>query len=141
VTFASTARSGVDQTVTAAEPIDVGASTGSTAGWYVTATSTTFRSGEQTLPTTATTIVAAPATASCDTGSTCAPARAAAVVTYPYSLPAAAIAPSATTLYSAQAGTGMGDQTVTPTWRLAIPAKPAAGVYTSTWTISIVSGP
>jgi hypothetical protein len=141
VTFGSTAPSAVDRTVIAAEPIDVGDATGSTAGWYVTATSTTFTSGADALPGTATTIAAAPATASCDISSTCAPATAGSVVTYPYSLPAAAIAPSATTMFAAQAGTGMGDQTVTPTWTLTIHAQPAAAVYTSTWTISIVSGP
>jgi hypothetical protein len=35
----------------------------------------------------------------------------------------------------------MGDQTVTPTWTLAVPSKTYAGTYTSTWTISLVSGP
>ena len=44
-------------------------------------------------------------------------------------------------MYSAAAGTGLGDQTITPTWTLAIPSKAVAGAYTSTWTMSIVSGP
>jgi hypothetical protein len=30
---------------------------------------------------------------------------------------------------------------VTPTWRLSVPANTFAGTYTSTWTISLVSGP
>jgi hypothetical protein len=30
---------------------------------------------------------------------------------------------------------------VTPTWRLSVPASTFAGTYTSTWTISLVSGP
>jgi hypothetical protein len=35
----------------------------------------------------------------------------------------------------------MGNQTVTPTWRLAVPANTSPGTYTSTWTLSLVSGP
>ena len=62
-------------------------------------------------------------------------------MSYPYTLPAAATAPTATKLYNAPAGTGMGDQTVTPTWTLTIPANAYAGTYTSTWTLSLVSGP
>jgi hypothetical protein len=62
-------------------------------------------------------------------------------VVYPYSLPAATTAPTATKLVNAPAGTGMGDQTVTPTWALAIPATAYAGNYTSTWTLSLVSAP
>lgn len=141
VTFASTALNGVNQTVTASQAIDVGDATGSSAGWNITATSTTFTSGANTLPVTATSIATAPAVASCDASSTCAPATAGAGVTYPYALPAASTAPSATKMYSATAGTGLGDQTLTPTWSLAIPSKTVAGAYTSTWTLSIVSGP
>jgi hypothetical protein len=63
-------------------------------------------------------------------------------VSYPYSLPAGATtAPTATKLFNAPLGSGMGDQTVTPTWTLAIPANAYAGSYTSTWTLSLVSGP
>ena len=62
-------------------------------------------------------------------------------VTYPYVLPAASTAPTATKMYSAAANTGLGNQTVTPTWRLSVPASTFAGAYTSTWTISLVSGP
>jgi hypothetical protein len=35
----------------------------------------------------------------------------------------------------------MGNQTVTPTWKLAVPASTFAGTYTSTWTLSLTSGP
>ena len=44
-------------------------------------------------------------------------------------------------MYNAAANTGLGNQTVTPTWRLAVPANTFAGTYASTWTISLVSGP
>jgi hypothetical protein len=44
-------------------------------------------------------------------------------------------------MFNAATGTGMLNQTVTATWRLAIPGNTFAGTYTSTWTISLVSGP
>ncbi len=44
-------------------------------------------------------------------------------------------------MYNAAVNTGMGAQTVTPTWQLVVPASAKAGTYTSTWTYSLVSGP
>jgi hypothetical protein len=129
---------GLDQTPTTTEAIDVGDATGSGTGWNITATSTTFTVGGHNLSTSATTVTAAP-TDACDASATCSVATNA--ITYPYTLPAAASAPTATKLYNAAANTGMGNQTVTPTWKLSIPANTFAGTYTSTWTISLVSAP
>jgi len=140
VTFPSTTLNGQDKTVTASQPLDVADATGSGAGWNVTATSTLFKSGTNTLPSGATTIGSSPGTPTCDTGVTCTVGGATSVA-YPYSLPAAASAPTATKMFNAPAGTGMGDQTISPTWTLAIPANAYAGNYTSTWTLSLVSGP
>jgi hypothetical protein len=140
VSFAATL-AGQDQTVTAAQAIDVGDATGSGAGWNITATSTAFTTGgatPKTLSSSATTVNAGP-TDVCDPGSTCTVATNA--ITYPYVLPAGTSAPPATKLFNAAANTGMGNQTVTPTWRLAVPANTSPGTYTSTWTISLVSGP
>jgi hypothetical protein len=139
VTFSGTL-SGLNQTLTAAQAINVGDATGSGAGWNLTATSTTFANGAHLLSTTATTITAAP-TVACDAGVTCTRATKTALVTYPYTLPAAATPPTATRFFNSRANRGMGDQTVTPTWRLAVPANAYAGAYTSTWTVSLVSGP
>jgi len=141
VTFPSTPLTGLNQTLTAPQTIDIGDATGSGAGWNITATSTTFTSGANTLPTSSTTIASAPSTPTCDSNSTCLAATAAVGVTYPYSLPAATTAPTATKMFSATAGTGLGDQTLSPTWSLAVPSKAVAGAYTSTWTLSLVSGP
>jgi len=141
ITFPATALNGTNQSVTAPLAFDIGDATGSGSGWNVTATSTTFTSTTHTLPTTSTTIQSAP-TAACDTGATgCAPATT--TVSYPYTLPAATTAPTATKLFNASASTGMGDQAFTPTWTLAIPANAVASAtaYTSTWTFSLVSGP
>lgn len=140
VSFAATLN-GLDQTVNATQALDVGDATGSGTGWNITATSTTFTTGggsPHLLSTSATTVTSAP-TDACDASATCTLATNS--VTYPYTLPAAAVAPTATKLYNAAANTGMGNQTVTPTWKLAVPASTFAGTYTSTWTLSLVSGP
>jgi WxL domain surface cell wall-binding len=140
VSFSATLN-GTDQTVTSAQALDVGDATGSGAGWNLTATSTTFTTGggtPHTLSTSATTVGASP-TVACDTGVTCVLATNS--VSYPYTLPAASTAPVATKVFNAAANTGMGNQTVTPSWKLAVPASTLAGTYTSTWTISLVSGP
>jgi hypothetical protein len=137
VTFSATL-SGLDQTVNSTEAIDVSDATGSGTGWNVTATSTTFTAGAKTLSTSATTLSAAP-TDACDGGATCTVATNS--ITYPYTLPAATSAPTATKVFDGAANTGMGNQTVTPTWKLSIPANTLAGAYTSTWTISLVSRP
>ena len=141
VTFPATTLNGTAQLINAAQGLDIGDATGSGAGWNLTSTSTTFTSGAHTLPTSATTITSTP-TVACDTSASgCATATTTGLVTYPYSLPAAGVAPTATRMFNAEAGTGMGDQTVTPTWNLAIPPSTYAGTYTSTWTTSLISAP
>jgi hypothetical protein len=134
----SGALNGANQTLTTTQPYDVSDATGSAAGWNVTATSTQFLSGAKTLAIGATTVPSAPSIA-CDATVTCTVATN--TTTYPYTLPAATTAPTATKMIDASAATGMGNQTVTPTWSLAIPAATQAGIYTSTWTMSLVSGP
>jgi len=119
--------------------------TGSGTGWKLQLTSTTFKdTGSHTLPTTATTIAAAPTggNLACDALTTCTLATTNA--TYPYTVPAATTAPAATTFFNATANTGMGNQTATVGFSTAIAANtfvPAGGAYTSTWTFSQVSGP
>ena len=129
---------GTDQTASAVQAFDVLDHTGSGAGWNITATSTTFTSGADTLPATATTIPSAPVPA-CDASATCAPAVTS--VTYPYTLPAGPTPPTATKLYNATSSTGLGNQTAVATLRLAIPATTRAGTYSATWIYSLVSGP
>jgi hypothetical protein len=137
VSFSATL-SGVDQAPTSVQAIDVGDATGSGAGWNITATSTTFAAGPTKLATSATTVAGAPSVA-CDASVTCTVATNA--ISYPYTLPAATTAPLATKVYNSAANTGMGNQTVTPSWKVALPANTIAGTYTSTWTISLVSAP
>jgi hypothetical protein len=137
VSFSATLN-GLDQTSSANEAVDVSDATGSGTGWNLTATSTTFTTGTKSLSTSATTLTGAP-TDACDTGATCSLATNS--ISYPYALPAGTTAPTATKVYDAAANTGMGNQTVTPVWKLSVPANTFAGTYTSTWTISLVSGP
>jgi len=140
VSFSATLN-GLDQSVTTTQALDVGDATGSGTGWNITATSTTFTTGGGTphlLSTSATSLTGAP-TDVCDASATCTLSTNG--VTYPYTLPAAGTAPTATKMYNAAANTGLGNQTVTPTWHLSVPANTLAGTYTSTWTISLVSGP
>lgn len=138
VSFSATLN-GADQTASSSQAIDVGDATGSGAGWNITATSTTFTAGTHTLSTSATTVPASGITDACDASASCVPATDS--ISLPYTLPAAGTAPTATKLYNAAANTGMGNQTSTVSWRLALPASTFAGTYTSTWTISLVSGP
>lgn len=129
VTFPNTTLNGLLQSLPATQPIEVGDATGSGAGWNITATSTTFTSGSHTLPTSATTIATAPALACASGAAGCVTATT--TVSYPYSLPAASTAPTATKMFNAAANTGMGDQTVTPTWKLEVPPATYAGTYTA----------
>jgi len=130
--------SGVNQTQTTTESLDVDDCSGTGAGWNIALTSTTFTTGTYNLPTSASTIQSAP-TVSCDTGSTCTLATNS--ITYPYTVPAAATAPTATKMFDAAVNTGMGDQTVTASFQVAIPANTYAGTYTSTWTFTLATGP
>ncbi len=138
VTFTATLN-GADQDVTALQALDVWDDTGSGAGWNITATSTTFTSGSHTLSTAAVTLPSSP-TVGLDAGAgTGTPAVT--NISFPYALPAAATAPTATPLFNATAGSGMGHQTATATMHLAVPRTTFAGVYTSTWRYSLVSAP
>jgi hypothetical protein len=62
-------------------------------------------------------------------------------VTYPLGLPAGATAPTAVKLFNAAGGTGMGPTDVTLNLSLAIPANAYSGGYSSTWTLTVSSGP
>ncbi|MCA1845009.1 MAG: hypothetical protein LC792_17810 [Actinobacteria bacterium] len=129
---------GKDVVATATQTFDVGDATGSGAGWNITATSTSITAGAKSLAPTSVTVQSVP-TVGCDSGATCSTATNG--VSYPYTLPAATTAPTASKIYSAAANTGLGNQTATLVFQLAIPASAFAGNYSSTWTFTLVSGP
>jgi hypothetical protein len=130
---------GTDQTTTYALGLTVTDARGNGGGWNLTITSTTFTTGTHSLPTTASSIGAAP-TVSCVSGSTCTNPTSSGI-TYPLLVPAAATAPTPVKLFNAAANTGMGSFTITPTVTISIPANTFAGTYSSTVSVAIVSGP
>jgi hypothetical protein len=138
-TFSANLDSG-DQTKTYTVPLTVNDTrTGGSAGlgWNATVTSTQFVSGSHTLPATVSTITAV--SSACNNGGLCTnPTNS---VTYPVAVPGGAGPPTAVKFFNAAATTGIGTFTVTPTVGVTVPQNSFAGAYTSTLTISIVSGP
>lgn len=131
---------GTDQTASYTLPTTVTDATGSGAGWNLTVTSTQFSTGGAsplTLPTSASSLTSI--TNACAPGSTCTtPTNS---VTYPVSIPAGSTAPTAVKYFNAAANTGRGKFTNTPTVAVTVPANASAGSYTTTLTLSAVSGP
>jgi hypothetical protein len=106
-------------------------------GWNTTVTSTQFLSGSHTLPTNASTVTAV--TSACANGGICTtPTNA---ITYPLAVPAGSTPPTAVKFYNAAAATGIGTFTLTPTVSVTVPQNSFSGTYTSTLTVSVVSGP
>jgi hypothetical protein len=140
VTFSKTL-DGTNQVATTQQSFDVGDSTGSGSGWNITATSTPFATavGTHVLATDSVSIGSAP-TANCDALASCTVA-ANNSVTYPYTLPSDTVPPTASKMFTSDLDSGLGNQTLSPTWALALPANTYAGTYTATWTFSLVSGP
>jgi hypothetical protein len=153
-TLTGTNQSVVD-VVGADQQYTVNDATGSGAGWHVTVAATTFTNGTHTLPDTGTFVTtgsttsisatAAP-TATCAAGTTCTlPTNS---TTYPIGITTAATAPTAVTIYSTAAATGVGQVVIGGSgsanpvgWWINIPASASAGAYTSTVTMAVVSAP
>jgi hypothetical protein len=136
ISFGVHTLTGVDGAATTTAGFSVDDQTGTSAGWNLSATSTTFASGGATLPTTATTVTGVSATAGAARCS--APTSS---VGYPLTLPAAAVAPAAIKVFNAAAGTGRGPTNLSFSLGLAIPAHARTGTYTSTWTFTLATGP
>jgi hypothetical protein len=128
---------GTDQSPSYTVPFVITDPRGTGAGWNVTMTSTTFTSGSDTLATDASAVTGA--TSGCTSGIAC--TNATNSVPFPVTVPAAATAPAAVKIFNAALNTGMGSVTVTPTVQVSIPPNTAAGTYTSTLTLAVVSGP
>ena len=137
--FSANLNSG-DQAKTFMVPLtvsDTRTGAGSGLGWNTTITSTQFSTGTKTLPTSISTVTAV--TSACMNGGLCTnPTNA---ITYPLAVPAGATAPTAVKFFAAATATGKGVFTVTPTVSVAVPQNAFTGTYTSTLTISVVSGP
>jgi hypothetical protein len=128
-----------DQTPTFTVPLTIQDTRGTGAGWNGTITSTQYTTGgltPVTLATNASSLTAV--TSACASGTCTNPTNA---ITYPIGVPAASTPPTAVKFYNAAANSGMGKFTITPTIGVFVPQNSFAGTYTSTLTISIVSGP
>jgi len=138
--------------IPADQSLTVDDSTGTGAGWDVTVSATTFSSGSHTLPDTGRleftgstdSLIGAAPSAAC-VGSCVLPVDATA---YPVAIDTAASSPGAFTIYDASAGTGTGvvalggPGSAHPIgWWIRVPALAYAGSYTSTLTLTLVSGP
>ena len=137
VTPPATTLTGIDQITPAFSlPLDVGDATGTGAGWSVSLNATRFTDAKgHTLGGLFETSEGTPV---CDAATTCTAATDAKKVVNL----ASPLAYAANTLVRvADAGTGMGNQHLSPTYQLAVPANSYAGTYTSTWTVSLNSAP
>jgi hypothetical protein len=112
--------------------------TTASAGWQLQVTSTTLTTGTHSLDT-ASTSVSGVSGLACDNNGPCTlPTN---NVTYPVTVPAASVAPTAVKFANAAAGTGTGRMDWTASFDVDVPQNAFAGTYTSTLTISVVSGP
>jgi hypothetical protein len=127
---------GTDQTETFSLPIVVNDDTGSGAGWDLTLSLTTFTNSGHTLAADVAEVSSQP-TATCNSG-TC---TAASVSGISYPLVLTADGSTTSKFFNAVANTGMGNFTVTTPFSVTIPANAYAGTYSSTFTVSITSGP
>ena len=152
----ATQENGLNQSSVAGEPADqtltVNDSSGTETGWNVTVSATTFSSGSHTLPDTdglefngSTSALTGAAPSAACVGSCVLPVD---TTTYPVAIDTAASSPDAFTIYDASAGTGTGvialggPSTMHPIgWWIQVPASAYAGSYTSTITLTLVSGP
>ncbi len=134
LSFAPVTLTGVNLSTSTTETFDVGDNTGSGSGWNISLSATPFTNGAQTLAASDFT-AGAPSGDTCDSGVTCVAATFGG--TYPYTLPSG----SATKLISAAAGTGLANQSFSVVWSAQFPADAYAGSYSSTWTLTLASGP
>lgn len=132
MSFGTATLTGSDQTLSTSVNLQVSDLTSSGAGWSVTIAATTFTSSRgNPIPASDASITAA---TSITGGSTCvAPSN---QVTYPATLGSAPVK-----VFDAIVGTGSGAMTVALTSRLVVPAMSYAASYTSTWTVTLGSGP
>ena len=137
VSFGALTLNGHNQTTTASPVSTVDDETNSYAGWNLQLTSTLFtNAGAKTMAPGATTLTSASGSAA--TGSCIVPTNS---VTYPVTVPAGSSPPTAVKVFNASASTGVGPNNVTLNASLAVPANTFSGSYTSTWTLTVASGP
>jgi hypothetical protein len=147
---------GLNQSLADTTPADqqytVTDATGAGAGWHVTISATTFTNGASKFPDTGTfstngstgSITSTNAPSATCTGSCTLPDDSA--LAYPIAITTAAVTPTPVTIYDAKANTGLGTVVIgnTPNpvgWWVNVPGSANAGSYTSTITMTVISGP
>jgi len=136
-----------DQQLTATDNTATGA------GWHITVSATTFTTGPRSLPNTgavdftgsvSSSVAGTAPTATC-VGTCTLPTD---TSTYPVVMTTAVSSPTAYTVYDTAASTGEGVMTIGGStaanpigWWVQVPAATYAGLYTSTVTLQVVSGP
>lgn len=133
ITFPSIPLSSSAQTSSQSLPLDVSDLSGSGSGWNVQLSGTAFTSGAYALPAGAVQVGSAPVP-SCDWVGECTVATNG--LGFPFTL-----STSAQKLFNAAVNTGMGDETISPSFAVTVPATAYSGTYTATWTLSLASGP
>jgi hypothetical protein len=132
--FTTVAVTGVATAQTGSYTLDVNDLSGNNAGWKVTLAGGALTNADSTtLVTTATPAGAAPCTT---VVAGCTDLAANVSATAPF-----VISPTAVALYSAAVNTGELDHHFVTAMSVAIPAVVSSGLFTSTWTVSITSGP
>lgn len=132
--FPSVTRNGSDQVVGTTLPLDVADATGSSAGWHITVAASPFDDGAgDLLPAGALSATGAGSFA-CDAMSVCTPAMNGQVYPVP-------LGPTPATIVDTASGSGSGAQSAGVSMTLVVPAGARARMYSSTWTISLLSGP
>ncbi len=116
-------------------PLNVSDATGSGNGWSVSLNATRFASGDHTLGALFQTAEGTPV---CDRAATCTVST---DVNHLVDTVEPLVYGATRLIQTADASAGMGNQTMSPTFDLAVPANSYAGTYTSTWTVSIASAP
>jgi hypothetical protein len=126
--FSAVTLTGTAQNATASLPLHVSDLTGSNAGWHVTLAGANLVNGADSLVVTAT-----PAAAACESSGSC-------VATTTTGAPFAVTA-TATPLDGAAINTGEGTVKFTTALATTVPPLANTGTYSSTYTLTLVSGP
>ena len=148
---------GLNQNVTdpaaADQQLTVSDETATGAGWHITVAATTFSNGSHTLPNSGTFVITgstSSATAALAPSEACASSCTPPVstLTYPVAVTTASSSPTPADVYDVSAGSGLGVITIGGSgaadpvgWWVNLPGNAVAGAYTSTVTMTIVSGP
>ena len=138
LTFTGTL-TGLNQVFTTSNSIPVTDASGSGNGWNLTIAGSAFSSGgasPRTLSSTALQLTGVTAAAATDSTATMPSNSISGTLTVPLGSSA-----TAAKFYNAAANSGMGSFTLTPSYSLTIPASTFAANYSSTLTVSLVSGP